>query len=542
MESGHTAQTVREEWGWWGAPLHPPTGTVTFLFTDIEGSTRLVQEWGAERYARDLMRVRGVIRRAILFHGGFEFGTEGDAHFIAFAQAPDALAAAQAIQTALARDPIRVRIGLHTGEALTVDGDYVGVAVHKAARIRDAAHGGQVLVSQATADSAGAALQDLGEWQLKHLTVPERLFQAGSAQFEPPRTLKHLPSPAPLDPLIGRSTETAEVVSMVRENRLVTLTGPAGAGKTRLALEVAAKVADAFPSGVCWVSLASISDPAQVIPAIMRVAGNHRGLAEVSGRRRLLVLLDNCEHVMDAAPGLAQLLGRVCELTVLATSRQRLGLSGEHEYPVPPLSQRAAIELFVTRARQLKADFMSDDFVAEICRRLDGLPLALELAATRIKLLSPAEILSRLERPFELLTGGNRDRPPRQSTMRAALDWSYDLLSYQEQRVFRALGLFVGSFDLDTAETVCGADINRLQTLVDKSLVRRTNDNRFALLETTRLYALDRLVDADELGPLRNRHAECLFGLTAPGPAEGPRLRSDNLTPPLLLLTESSAK
>jgi predicted ATPase len=485
-----------------------PTGTVTFVFTDIEGSTRLLRELGGERYGAELEWHRGQVRRAIDSHGGIELGTEGDAFFIAFARASDALGAASAVQAALETGPISVRIGIHTGEPLIVGGNYVGLDVHKAARICAAAHGGQVLVSQVTRELAGRGLRDLGEYRLKDLTASERLFQLGGGDFPPLRTLRPTNLPVQPGPLLGRRAELAELLELAAANRLLTLTGPGGSGKTRLALEIAARLSDDYLDGAWWVPLAAITDPGLVLPTIAHSLGARDELRDHLAGKRVLVLLDNLEQVLDCAPLIADLLGSLPELSVIVTSRERLAVSFEQEYPVPPLDEATAEELFVSRARQLDPGFEPDETVGEICRRLDRLPLALELASTRVKLMSTAEMLTRIEQRLDLLSKGRRDTPDRQATMRATIGWSYDLLPQPERALFRRLGVFAGTFDLEAAEAVCGADLDRLQSLIDKSLLRRDGHNRFFLLELTREYALEQLQAAREEAGLFRRHAD----------------------------------
>jgi predicted ATPase/class 3 adenylate cyclase len=492
-----------------------PTGTVTFLFTDIEGSTQLLQRLGNERYVEELLRHRERIREVVRAHRGVEFGTEGDAFFVAFDRAEDALGAAEGIQSALAAGPIRVRAGIHTGEVLVADGDYVGLEVHKAARICAAAHGGQVLVSERTRAIAGAVLDDLGEHRLKDLAAPERLFQLGEGRFPPPRTLYRASLPVQPTPLLGRAAELAELIAIAPAYRLVTLTGPGGTGKTRLALALAAELAERYRDGVWWVPLAPVSDPALVIPTIALTLAAGDDLPGYLGDRQLLLVLDNFEQVLDAATAIADLLAAAPNVRVIATSRERLGLAAEQEFPVPPLTDTEAVELFTARARQVNPAFEPRGDVLAICRRLDCLPLALELAATRAKVLSAEQILARLEQRLGLLTGKRRDVPERQTTMRAAIDWSYELLSDTEQCTFRALGVFAGSFELAAAESVCEATIDELQSLADKSLIRQRADGRFFMLETTHEYALERLQAAGETDELGARHASWFLNLAA---------------------------
>jgi predicted ATPase/class 3 adenylate cyclase len=490
-----------------------PTGTVTFVFTDIEGSTRLLEELGSGRYAAELELHRERVRRAVAAHGGFELGTEGDAFFVAFARASDALRAAADVQAALTGGPVRVRIGIHTGEPLIVAGNYVGLDIHKAARICDAAHGGQVLVSQTTRDLAGNGLRDLGEHRLKDLTAPARLFQLGTVEFPPLRTLRPTNLPVQPGPLLGRREELAELKALAAANRVVTLTGPGGSGKTRLALELAGELSDQYQDGAWWVPLAAVTDLGLVLPTIAQMLGARDELREHLRGKRVLLLLDNLEQVLDVAPLIADLLGSLPDLSVIATSRERMAISFEQEYPVPPLDKAAAEELFVSRARQLTPDFEPDEAVSELCGRLDRLPLALELASSRVKLMTPAQILSRIERRLDLLTTGRRDAPARQATMRAAIEWSFELLSESEQALFRGLGVFAGGFELESAEAVCSTGLDGLQSLTDKSLLRRDAHGRFFLLELTREYALERLRAAGEEASVRRRHADWFLGL-----------------------------
>src|SRR6266545_345391 len=396
-----------------------PAGTVTFLFTDVEGSTRLLHEHG-EGYGDLLVDHRRKLREVFLRHGGVEVGTEGDAFFLAFPSAREAAAAAGKAQEALGEGPVRVRMGLHTGEAQVLDGTYVGIDVHRAARIAAVAHGGQVLVSQSTRDLLDYGdLRDLGDHRLKDLTRPERLYQLGGGDFPPLRSLNLTNLPVQLTPLVGRDAEVAEVVDLLRSTRLLTLTGPGGTGKTRLASHVAAGVADRFPGGLWFVALAGVEDPKLVEPTIAHVVGASDTLADHLRDKRSLLLLDNFEHVLDAAAGIGTLLQAADGVTIVVTSRAPLRLSAEREYPVPPLADDDAVALFAERARAVRPSFVVGDASAEICRRLDGLPLALELAAVRVKSLTASQILDRLDRRLDLLTGGVRDAPERQRTLRA---------------------------------------------------------------------------------------------------------------------------
>jgi predicted ATPase len=488
------------------------------VFTDIEGSTRLLQELG-DRYGEVLDEHRRVLRQAFHRHGGVEVDTQGDAFFYAFSKATDAAAAAQEGQAALAGGEVRVRMGIHTGEPLLTDEGYVGVDVHRAARISSAAHGGQVVLSDATARLIDADLRDLGEHRLKDLDVPQRLYQLGQDAFPPLRTLNYSNLPVPATALIGRARECEEIRELLREHRLVTLVGPGGGGKTRLALQIAADAIDEFKDGVYWVPLAPVREPELVEATIAQAVGITDGLANHLANRQTLLLLDNFEQIVDAASGLAELLGATTALKLLVTSREPLQLSGEWDYAVPPLPQTDAVALFTERAKALKTDFKPDDAVAEVCRRLDGLPLALELAAARVKVLAPQQMLDRLGRRLDLLTAGARDLPTRQRTLRATVDWSYDLLAPAEQGLFVRLSVFSGGWTLDAAEAVCDADLDTLESLVAKSLVAQAGE-RFGLLETLREYAVERLEKSAESESLRARHARFFLALAEEGRPE----------------------
>ena len=363
-----------------------PTGTVTFLFTDIEGSTRLLRELG-DGYAAVLAEHHRVLRDVWVGHRGVEVDTAGDAFFVAFARASDAVAAAAGAQRALAGGPVRVRMGLHTGEPLAEGENYVGIDVHRAARIAAAGHGGQVLLSQATADLAGADVRDLGLHRLKDLSAPERLFQLGTEAFPALKTLHETNLPVPATPFLGREREIEDIAELLRRRdvRLVTLTGPGGSGKTRLSLQAAAAAADDYDRGVWWVPLASLADPALVETAVAQALGSKDTLSATVGDQRLLLVLDNFEHLLDAAAGVAETIGSCPHLTVLVTSREPLHVDGEWEVAVDPLHEQEAVDLFVQRALAVSSDFVANGEVAEICRRLDCLPLAIELAAARVK-------------------------------------------------------------------------------------------------------------------------------------------------------------
>ncbi len=493
-----------------------PTGTVTFLFTDVEGSTRLLDELGAERYVQALAEHRRVLREAFAGHGGVEVDTQGDAFFVAFRSADAALAAAQELQRAPGDGRVRVRVGLHTGTPLVTGEGYVGMDVHRGARIAAAGHGGQVLVSETTRAALTVTgtvkeLRDLGEQRLKDLGAPIRIYQLGPGDFPPLKVLYRSTLPVQPSPLVGRERELAQAGALLRDHRLVTLTGPGGSGKTRLALQLAAEAPDDFPDGVHWVPLAALRDPELVVVAVEQALGV-TSPAEYIGAKRMLLLLDNFEQVVDGAPSLAALLAGCPNLKLLVTTRALLRIAGECDYPVPPLADAEAIALFRERAALSEPE----DAVAGICRRLDGLPLAIELAAARTRLMTPDELLSRLEQALPVLTGGARDAPERQRTLRATIEWSYDLLSERGQQLFRRLAVFAGSWSLASAEGVCEADVDTLGSLVEQSLVRRWEGGRLGMLETIREFAADELARAGERDDLRRRHAEHFLGLIEP--------------------------
>jgi class 3 adenylate cyclase len=446
-----------------------PTGTVTFLFTDVEGSTKLLHELGAEEYAEALKEHRRALREAFAAGQGVEVDTQGDAFFVAFPTAPGALRAAGRALEGLASGPFRVRMGIHTGTPHLGDEGYVGVDVHRAARIAACGHGGQVLVSASTAALVGTdGFRNLGEHRLKDLSAPERIYQLGDGDFPALKSLHRTNLPIPATPFLGRGQELEEVHELVSRDdvRLLTLTGPGGSGKTRLALQAAADASERYPGGLFWVPLAPLRDPALVLGSAGQAVGSRNGLAEHIGDTATLLLFDNFEHVVEAAGDLAGLLAACPGLTLLVTSREALHVTGEQEYPVPSLTRTEGVDLFQARARAVKPDVEGDDVVPEICRRLDDLPLALELAAARVKVLSPAQILERLEQRLPLLTGGARDAPERQRTLRATIEWSYDLLMEDEKLLFARLSIFRGGCTLAAAEEVVDADLDTLQSLV----------------------------------------------------------------------------
>jgi predicted ATPase/class 3 adenylate cyclase len=479
-----------------------PTGTVTFLFSDVQGSTKLLHELGPEAYGRLLIQHRAVMRAAVAANGGVEVDTQGDAFFVAFANAAGAVAAAREARDKLASGPVRVRMGLHSGTPHLTEEGYVGEDVHLGARIASAGHGGQVLLSAATRSAVDGEITALGEHRLKDFAQAIPIFQLGNDRFPPLKTISNTNLPRPASSFVGREHEVARIVSLVRGARLVTLAGPGGTGKTRLAIEAGAELVGEFKAGVFWVDLSPIRDPALVTETISEVLGAKDGLAAHVAERELLLVLDNLEQVVEAASDLGQLLEACPNLQLLVTSRTLLRLRGEVEYPVQPLAEREAVELFCVRA-----NVRPDAAVAEICRRLDHLPLAIELAAARATVLSPAQIAERLAQRLPLLTSGARDLPERQRTLRGAIAWSYELLTPDEQRLFARLAVFSGGWTLEAAERVAGADLDSMQSLVEKSLVRQ-DDGRFAMLETIREYAAERLAASGDADQVRRRHAE----------------------------------
>ncbi|MFL5761868.1 MAG: tetratricopeptide repeat protein [Thermomicrobiales bacterium] len=525
-----------------------PSGTVAFLFTDVEGSTKLWQAHGAATGAA-IARHDALLRTAIETHSGHVFKTVGDAFCAAFETAPLALSAALAAQRALHAEPwgdvgsIRVRMAIHVGAAEERDADYFGPAVNRVARVLSAGHGGQVLLTLAGEElardalPAGARLRDLGEHRLKDLAREERLFQVVEADlpadFPPLNTLDAHPHnlPVQLTPFLGRDREVASVRENLERNdvRLLTLTGPGGTGKTRLALQVAADLVEGYADGAWFVELEEATDADLVAAAIARAlgvreTGGHSlwdSLIEFLKAKRLLLVLDNFEQVAHAAPIVGKLLAAAPAAKVLVTSRIRLGIQAEHDLHIPPLglpprnvretspeqlAQYEAVRLFVDRAQAAKADFQLTQTnaaaVAAICRELDGLPLAIELAAARVRMLPPQALLKRLEDKLGLLIGGARDRPERQQTMRAAIAWSHDLLTPLAQTFFGRLSVFAGGWYFEAAETIAGRGgevdvLDELESLVDHSLVRQEEtaegEPRFAMLAAVREFARDQL-------------------------------------------------
>jgi predicted ATPase/class 3 adenylate cyclase len=524
-----------------------PSGTVTFLFTDLEGSTRLLRRIGGDEYADVLSKYRQLLRNVVSGNAGYEVDAQGDAYFAVFARPRDAVGAAAEIQrAAMTEADIRVRIGIHSGEAVSTDEGYVGLGVHRAARICAAAHGGQIVLSHTTRDLLSDTslealeLRDLGEHRLKDLSQAQRLYQlivpGFAGEFPPLRSLANRPTNLfpQSTPLVGRQREIADVSELIkhRDVRLVTLTGPGGTGKTRLAAQTAAELLDDFADGVFFVGLSALTDPGLVVATIAQTLGvRERGGREVRDlldeflrERELLLVLDNFEHLLDATPDVGELLAGAPRISVLATSRGSLHLSAEQVYPVPPLEtpdghvdvehllRVDSVALFVTRARATQPEFALTDenatAVAGICKTLDGLPLALELAAARVTVLPPAALLERLDDRFNLLTGGPRDAPWRHQALRTAIDWSYDLLDPEEQKFFRSLSVFAGTCTLDAADDVLGRDaLDMLASLIDKSLVRREG-SRFRMLRTIREYALERLREIGDEDDVRDHHLD----------------------------------
>jgi predicted ATPase/class 3 adenylate cyclase len=546
-----------------GSASELPTGTVTFVMTDIEGSTRLLQMLG-DQYPQLLADHYRLLREAF-GSTGVEVRSEGDALFYVFVDAPSAVRAALDGQRRLAEHrwpadaSVRVRMGIHSGEGRLLDGDYVGLDVHRTARITDAGHGGQILLSDAAHALAAAALppeaglRDLGEHRLKDLERPERVFQLvapGVPAYFPPlrsRETRQHDLPAQVTSFVGRQRERDQLVELLGSCRLVTLTGPGGTGKTRLAIEVADGCLDAFADGVHFVPLATISDADLVLPTVAAQFGLRDApaspvrevLIDYVKQRQILLVLDNFEQIIDAAGTVGELLVAALRLSVLVTSREPLRIAGEQEYPVPPLglpngrAERGpeelrsvdSVALFVQRARSVRPGFDltagNANAVAEICTRLDGLPLALELAAARVRLFEPQELLPRLDRRLTFFAGG-RDLPERQRTLRGAIDWSHELLTAAERVLFRRLSVFSGGCTLEAVEVVCRPDalgvdaVDGIASLHDKSLVRRdeaAGDLRVRMLETISEYAWERLEVSGEAAEITAAHSAYFLDL-----------------------------
>jgi predicted ATPase len=493
---------------------------VTFLFTDVEGSTRLLHELGPASYSALLTRHRELLRSAFAEGDGIEIDTQGDAFFVAFPTAAGAAASAATAHAALAPGRLRVRIGLHTGAPQLTHEGYVGEDVHRGARIAALAHGGQTLASAATAALLeGADLRDLGLHRLKDFEGATRIFQIGSGTFSPLRTPGSLDLPTPATPFLGRRRELLEAISIVLERspRVLTVVGPGGTGKTRFAIELARLLADEADGGTVFVPLAPVRDAELVLPTLAERIGapspDASGIAARVGDKRVHVVLDNLEQLLpDVAGAVGRLVEAAPSLVLIATSREALRIAGEHELDLLPMVEDDAVELFLVRARTVGSKFEHTPAVAELCERLDRLPLALELAAARTKLLTPEQILARLGERLDLLRG-TRDADERHATLRATIAWSHDLLSAEDQRAFASLAVFRGGWSLDAAEQVCDADLDTVASLLDKSLVRRRveddGSDRYWMLETIREFARERLAGLDELEQrVRRRHAE----------------------------------
>jgi predicted ATPase/class 3 adenylate cyclase len=501
-----------------------PEGTVTFLFTDIEGSTRLLHELGPARYAAALAEHRRIVREAAAAHGGVEVDTQGDAFFIAFPTAGGAAAAARDARDGLDAGAVRVRIGLHTGVPTPTGEGYVGLDVHRGARIAALAHGDQILVSPSTAALLDSEpLRDLGQHRLKDFDGAVRLCQLDEREFPPLRTPGSVELPTPATPFLGREQELFDAVSLVyeRDPRVVTIVGPGGTGKTRFAIELARLLGDDADGGTVFVPLAPLRDTEFVLPTLADRLGasspDPAAIAARIGERRTHVVCDNLEQLLpDVALPLAELAAAAPTLRLIATSREPLRVQGEAELDLPPLVQDEAVELFCDRARAVRPDVTSTAAVAELCDRLDRLPLAIELAAARTKLLAPEALLERIGDRLDALKG-SRDAEERHTTLRATIAWSHDLLDGAEQALFANLSVFRGGCTLETAETVCDADLDTIASLLDKSLLRRRTglrgEERYWMLETIREFAREQLEAAGETDDLRRRHAEYFLAL-----------------------------
>jgi len=546
--------------------------TLTFLATDIEGSTALLRRLGDDAYAQVLARHHEIVRTSFLAHGGREEGTQGDSFFVVFASTSACITAALDMQQRLGEqewpsdERLLVRMGIHTGEASDTVTGLVGYEVHRTARIANVAHGGQVLLSSSAASLVknslheGTSLLPLGSHRLKDLGHPEEIFQVNApglaSEFPPLKSLDNVGMannlPTSLSPFVGRIQEITEVKELVESSRLVTLTGAGRSGKTRLALQVAAELLDGSGEGVWFVMLDAVGDP-ELVPTAVHDAlklnkenafPSNELLVDVLKQQELLIVLDNCEHVIGAVAKLAELIGRSCpKIRLVATSREPLGVDGEVVYRVRSLSLPEdvvesvedlvgynAIDLLIARAKSYDRSFSVDDanaaILASICGRLDGIPLAIELAASRLSSMSLEDLHKRLDQRFRLLTGGSRNALPRQQTLGAMVAWSYDLLTDKEREVLRRLTVFVGGFDIDAVESVCSSEsvdsfeaVEFVGSLVNKSLVvaeRNAGGVRFRLLETIRQFALEQTLQFD--GPetmfeMRRRQANFYLAL-----------------------------
>nr|MBA3427542.1 adenylate/guanylate cyclase domain-containing protein [Actinomycetota bacterium] len=498
-----------------------PSGTVTLVFTDIEGSTALLHELGVDPYREALAEHRRIVREAFDGFEGYEVDYEGDAFFYAFSSGQGAVRAVSRAMAGLRAGPIRIRVGVHTGEPALDPPKYVGMDVHRAARLMSAGHGGQVLVSASTVPLLeGVELRDLGEHRFKDLAAPERVFQLGLEEFPPLKSLYRTNLPVPATPFLGRERDLATAVERLRRRdvRLLTLTGPGGTGKTRLALQAAAEAAEQFPDGMIWIPLAPLRDPTLVLETVAQALGISMDVARplrellagsLAGQRRLL-LLDNAEHLLPEIAESVALLRDVEGPTLLVTSRERLRLQGEHVLGVPSLRREDAVALFSARAAALDVLLPPTEALGTLCERLDDLPLALELAAARTVLFSPEQLLDRLSQRLDLLQGG-LDSDPRQRTLRATIEWSYELLSEQERTLLARLSVFVGGCTFAQAETVADADADSLQSLLEKSLLRRREglggEPRYWLLETIAEFARERLTELEPNRETARRHS-----------------------------------
>jgi len=482
-----------------------PSGTLTFLFTDVKGSTLLIQDPSVDG-GRRLIQTQETVRSILGSSGGHEVHCAGDGFFFVFASAPDAIKGALAVQEELARNPTQVRIGMHTGHALQWDGEYMGIDVHLAARIAAAAHGGQILLSRSTRELVNCRVTDLGLHQLKDIAEPVHLYQAGSGMFGPIASWGRSSLPTPPTEFVGRTRELAAVNRLLADEgiRLLTLTGPGGIGKTRLAIQIAKLRSAHYPEGSWWIDLTSVQEAQLVQEAITRVFGSQGDLAPFIGQKRCALVLDNFEHVLDAAGFVGDLVRRCPNLVVIVTSRASLRLSGEWRFVVEPLAEQEAVTLFCSRALAAGVVLPRTEDVSAICRRVESVPLALELAAAKCVSLNPAELLSRLNERLYFLGASVDDLPDRHRTLRATVQWSYELLDVNERRIFCRLCVFAGGWSAESARDVFGADLSVIENLIKKSFVRML-DGRFFMLEVIREFGIERL----ETDPAEAMQARC---------------------------------